>query len=362
MDLVPLIDQLGENGAAIAGGAVIGVVFGFFAQRTGFCTRSALLDVVRGRNFSALAVWLAGFAVTVLGVQLLLQQDMLSVQETRFFSTAQSLSGAIVGGLLFGAGMVLARGCVSRLVVLGSSGNLRAIYSLAIVAAVGLATYSGFLVPLRDSIGSGWSSAAIGGNDLLAHFGLAQGYGVAIGIVLVLAALGVSLRARLSPLLVFGGAVVGLSVVAGWYFTHELSLQVFEPIQAESLSYIRPLATTAALLGSGDAAGLDQGVIAGTILGAFVASLLFREFRIATFAEPGTPSILRYTAGAALMGFGGILAVGCTIGAGFTGGSVLAVSSLVGLASMLAGGAITDILVDRPRAARELEATTMPAE
>ena len=62
------------------------------------------------------------------------------------------------------------------------------------------------------------------------------------------------------------------------------------------------------------------------------------------------------------MGFGGILAVGCTIGAGFTGGSVLAVSSLVGLASMLAGGAITDILVDRPRAARELEATTMPAE
>ena len=260
MDLVPLIDQLGENGAAIAGGAVIGVVFGFFAQRTGFCTRSALLDVVRGRNFSALAVWLSGFAVTILGVQLLLQQDMLSVQETRFFSTAQSLSGAIVGGLLFGAGMVLARGCVSRLVVLGSSGNLRAIYSLAIVAAVGLATYSGFLVPLRDSIGSGWSSAAIGGNDLLAHFGLAQGYGVAIGIVLVLAALGVSLRARLSPLLVFGGAVVGLSVVAGWYFTHELSLQVFEPIQAESLSYIRPLATTAALLGSGDAAGLDQGV------------------------------------------------------------------------------------------------------
>ena len=99
MDLVPLIDQLGENGAAIAGGAVIGIVFGFFAQRTGFCTRSALLDVVRGRNLSALAVWLSGFAVTILGVQLLLQQNMLSVQETRFFSTAQSLSGAIVGGL-----------------------------------------------------------------------------------------------------------------------------------------------------------------------------------------------------------------------------------------------------------------------
>ena len=97
------------------------------------------------------------------------------------------------------------------------------------------------------------------------------------------------------------------------------------------------------------------------ILGAFVASLLFREFRIATFAEPGTPSILRYTAGAALMGFGGILAVGCTIGAGFTGGSVLAVSSLVGLASMLAGGAITDILVDRPRASRDAS-TAVPAQ
>ena len=101
----------------------------------------------------------------------------------------------------------------------------------------------------------------------------------------------------------------------------------------------------AALLGSGDAAGLDQGVIVGTILGAFVASLLFREFRIATFAEPGTPSILRYTAGAALMGFGGMLAGGCAIGNGVTGGSVFAGTAWLALFCMWIGGMSMDVIL-----------------
>ena len=150
MDFVPLIDQLGERGAAIAGGALIGALFGVFAQRSAFCTRSAVLDLTRGRDLKALAVWAAGFAAAVLGVQYLLASGRLDVLETRFFSTAQSLSGALIGGALFGVGMVLARGCVSRLIVLSASGNLRALYTSVVIAVVGLATYSGVLVPARD--------------------------------------------------------------------------------------------------------------------------------------------------------------------------------------------------------------------
>src|SRR5690606_38108916 len=109
-------------------------------------------------------------------------------------------------------------------------------------------------------------------------------------------------------------------------------------IQTESLSFIRPLATTGELaLGTGGLIGMDQGLLFGTIVGAFLAAFLSGQFRIAAFSEPGTPHVLRYVAGSVLMGFGGILAVGCTIGAGFTGGSVLAVTSLVGLASMVGG-------------------------
>src|SRR5690606_29261972 len=91
MDLVPLIDRLGEPGTAVLGGAIVALVFGFLAQRSAFCTRSAVLDLTRGRDLRALATWIAGFAAALLSVQLLLLYGELDVVETRFFSTAQSL-------------------------------------------------------------------------------------------------------------------------------------------------------------------------------------------------------------------------------------------------------------------------------
>lgn len=349
MDLVPLIDLVGEPATLLIGGAVLGLLFGFAAQRSAFCTRSAVLDITRGRGLDSLAVWLAGLATAILGIQWLLLSGMIGVSDTRFFSTAQSLSGALVGGLLFGVGMILARGCVSRLLVLGASGNLRAVFSIFVIAVVGVATYSGALVPLRNAIGGMASTAAIGGNDLLAHFALGREAGVVIGAVLAVVALVLAIRARASWWRVAGGIAVGASVVGGWYFTHELSAQVFEPIQTESLSFIRPLATTSEIALGDWSFGLDQGLLIGTVGGAFLAAILFGQFRVATFSEPDTPSVLRYATGSALMGFGGILAVGCTIGAGFTGGSVLAVSSLLGLASMIAGAALADRVIDRSR-------------
>ena len=253
----------------------------------------------------------------------------------------------MIGGLVFGVGMVLARGCVSRLLVLGSSGNLRAIFSVLVIGLVGYLTYDGLLAPLRDTFGGLLNTAQIGGNDLLAHAGLTQSAGVAIGIALAAAAIAVAFYSKTSAWRVLGGAAVGATIVGGWYFTYQLSTQVFDPIQAESLSFIRPLATSAQLVTEGDQlAGLDQGLLIGTIVGALIAALLFRDFRIATFRDPEAPSIWRYAIGSALMGFGGILAVGCTIGAGLTGGSVLAVSSLLGLASMIAGAAVADRVID----------------
>lgn len=354
MDLVPTIDMIGENGTALAGGALLGMLFGFFAQKTAFCTRSAVLDLTRRRGVSALAIWFLGFAVAILGVQMLLVQGALDVSETRFFSTAQSLSGALIGGLVFGIGMVLARGCVSRLLVLSASGNLRAIFTILVTALVGSATYDGLLVPLRDSIGGLWNTASIGGNDLLVHAALPQSAGLWIGIILTLGALGLAIVARLPVWKAIGAVMVGLTIVGGWYFTYTLSTQVFEPIQAESLSFVRPLATTSALAGGASSAfGLDQGLLIGTILGAFAAALLSHQFRVATFSEAGSLSIVRYAIGGVLMGFGGILAVGCTVGAGLTGGSVLAISSLTGLAAMMLGAALADRLVDGVRASSQ---------
>lgn len=164
MDLVPLIDAVGEPGTAVAGGALLGTMFGFLAQRSSFCTRSAVLDLTQKRDGAALATWLAGLATALLAVQLSRYHGLVDLAETRFFATPQSLSGAAVGGLLFGVGMVLARGCVSRLLVLSASGNLRAFFCVVVIAAVGLATYSGFLVPVREGVSGIVNTADIGGN------------------------------------------------------------------------------------------------------------------------------------------------------------------------------------------------------
>ena len=350
MDFVPLIDAIGEPATALAGGVALGLVFGIAAQRSAFCTRSAVIHAVRDHDLRALAVWAAGFATAVLLVQSMIDGGALAVAETRFFSSVQSLSGAAVGGLLFGIGMALARGCVSRLAVLAASGNLRALFSLAVVAAAGWATYAGVLVPARDAVAGLWTTASTGGNDLLALGGFGREAGVVAGSVLLAAAFALALVSRVSPLRALGGIIVGAAVAGGWWFTYELSRQVFEPIQVESLSFVRPFATTLMLAAGRLAeAGLDQGLLIGVGVGAALAAVMSGEFRIATFSEPGVPSIMRYAAGAALMGFGGILAVGCTVGAGLTGGSVLALSSLAALFFMALGAAATDRVVDAPR-------------
>lgn len=347
MDFVPLIDAIGEPATIVLGGIVLGAVFGIAAQRSAFCTRTAVIHAVRDRDLRATAVWMAGFATALLLVQWMILSGHLSVMETRFFSTPQSLSGSVIGGLLFGIGMALARGCVSRLTVLAASGNLRAMFSLAVMTLAGWATFSGVFIPARDAVAGLYSTVAIGSNDLLAQAGQARFTGVITGCMLVVATIGLTLAVRASWWRVLGGALVGLAVAGGWYFTFQLSSQVFDPIATESLSFIRPYVTTLMLaVGSQSTVGLDQGLLIGVLLGAAAAAFVSREFRIATFAEPGVPSVFRYAVGAALMGFGGILAVGCTVGAGLTGGSVLAVSSLLALCAMAIGAAATDRIVD----------------
>jgi len=366
MDFVPLIDSLGEPGAAVAIGAGLGLIFGFAAERSGFCTRTAINELITRQAKNALPTWLIAFAVAVFGVQLLLTLGHLDVTETRFFSTPQSLSGALIGGVLFGVGMALARGCASRLLILGASGNLRAITTSIVLAATAWATYDGFLAPARDAISAMTRTTVIGGNDLVSAIGLSSNSGIVIGLVLAIFAIGAGVRSRLSLFNSFAGVSIGAVIVGGWYLTYQFSTQLFEPVQAESLSFIRPYATTINLVASGGAEkylSIDVGIIGGTILGAILSSVLFGSFKIRTFSDAGTPHILRYVAGGILMGFGGILAVGCTIGAGFTGGSVLAISSLLGLASMIAGSAITQILLNKYQNVNsKLQTQAIPAE
>jgi hypothetical protein len=238
--------------------------------------------------------------------------------------------------------------------------------TVAVMCATAWATYQGFLTGVRDYVGSIASTAQIGGNDLVALLGFGKSGGPVIGTGLFVIAVLIAAKARLSVAKSIGGFSIGCIIAAGWVFTFALSTQVFEPIQTESLSFVRPSANAINLAISGGEEqnlSLDTGLFFGIFVGALISSLAFQSFKLRTFGEPGSAHILRYLFGGILMGFGGIVAVGCTIGAGFTGGSVLAISSLLGLVSMMISCGLTDhVLNMRPKADWSSSKGIMPAE
>ena len=157
MDLTSLLDRHGTGPVLAAGGAVIGALFGFFAQRSRFCLRAAVIEFWHGKFAEKLSVWLLAFASAVIAVQALILSGLLDVSGARQLANRGSLSGALVGGLLFGAGMIMTRGCASRLLVLSANGNLRALLSGLVFAVTAQAALAGSLSPLRAEIASWWT-------------------------------------------------------------------------------------------------------------------------------------------------------------------------------------------------------------
>ena len=129
MNATELIERWGEPAVLAMCGLAVGLGFGFFAQRSRFCLRAAVVEFWHGKFGEKLAVWLLAFATAVVVVQLMVVTGALDVSSARQLSAQGSLSGALMGGLIFGVGMVLTRGCASRLLVLSANGNLRALLS-----------------------------------------------------------------------------------------------------------------------------------------------------------------------------------------------------------------------------------------
>src|SRR5512140_1541920 len=166
--MTSLIELLGEPWLLAGGGAFIGFAFGFFAQRSGFCLRSAVIEFWRHEPGQKLAVWLLAFSAAVVAVQALILSGAMDASSARQLATRGSLSGALVGGLLFGAGMIMTRGCASRLLVLAANGNLRALLSGLIFAVTAQASLAGALEPLRTAISQWWTVEGGPPRDMLA--------------------------------------------------------------------------------------------------------------------------------------------------------------------------------------------------
>jgi uncharacterized membrane protein YedE/YeeE len=362
MDLAQLADRFGDNWTLLIGGAIIGALFGAFAQQSRFCLRAAAIEFSRGRIGSKLAIWLIVFSTAIAGTMILSSQGLFMARETRQLASPQSLSGAAIGGLLFGAGMVLARGCSSRLLVLSATGNLRALLSGLVFAVVAQASLHGFLSPLREALAQPLTTITIGSNDLLALSGVS---GRVAGVIVALgfaASLGLALWRRIGVWTALTALGVGACIPLAWWFTNAMSLVAFEPVQLEALSFTGPSADTLMLFLSqtGSMIDFDVGLVPGVFLGAFVAAWLSGQLQLQGFE--GGDSMRRYLAGAALMGFGGMLAGGCAVGAGVTGASIFALTAWVTLFAIWIAAAATDWVVDRKWPERRAPGGPVPVE
>jgi uncharacterized protein len=352
MDLLLLVERVGEQPLLASGGAAVGLLFGFFAQRSGFCLRTAVIEFARGQPGERLAVWLLAFSAAVVSVQALLLAGVVDLSGTRQLAARGSLSGAIVGGLLFGTGMILARGCASRLLVLSATGNLRALLSGLIFAVTAQAALGGALAPVRERISGWWTVDGGSARDLLAVAHAGRPAGLAFGLLWLAAALWYALRSGRERWKWIGGLGAGLAVALAWVFTATVAASSFQVLPVQGITFSGPSAEWLMRVVSAPApaAGFDFGLLPGVFAGAFLGAALGRGLRLEGFKDGY--SMRRYIAGAIAMGFGAMLAGGCAVGAGVSGGAIFSLTAWLALASMWIGAAATDRLLDRgPRTA-----------
>jgi uncharacterized membrane protein YedE/YeeE len=344
--LEPVLNALGETETVALAGLVTGLVFGVAAQKSAFCLRAGVVEFARGRMGPRLAVWLLCFSTALVWTQGAVIAGLVDLSESRWLAQPGSLSGAVLGGFVFGVGMILSRGCPGRLLVLSASGNLRAILSGLVFAVAAQVSLHGLLAPARSDLAT--LSVTGGANPHLATLlELPEWTGLALGVLTAAVAILMAARNRVSARTLVFGSGVGFAAALGWFLTCELSLVSFEPVGIESLTFSGPSADTLmyVLLPAGEL-DFDIGLVPGVFLGAFLAAAHGRELRWEGWS--GAQSMHRSLIGAGLMGFGAMLAGGCSIGAGVTGASALALTAWAALTAMWAGGALTDALLDRP--------------
>mgnify|MGYP003407062637 CR=1 len=346
MHLEALLDWIGEQPAAALFGLLTGVVFGVAAQRSSFCLRAATVEFARGQLGARVAVWLLAFSTALVWVQGAQMVGLFRAEEARMMAVAGSWSGAVIGGLMFGGGMVLARGCSGRLLVLAATGNLRSVVSGLIFAVIAQMSLHGWLAPLRDWAAGLWVTPGGRNVNLLETLNLPEAAGLATGLAIAAVALVLARRNRIGARVLVYASGVGFAVALGWVLTFTLAQVAFEPVSVTSATFSGPSANTLMFFLVPDPAlGFDIGLVPGVFVGAFLSAAMARELKFQGFEGEG--QMRRSMLGAVLMGFGAMLAGGCAIGAGVTGGSIFVATAWLALFCMWVGAVITDFLVDQ---------------
>ncbi len=325
-------------------GLAVGALAGFAVFRARLCSFGALEDAMVGADFRRLKVFGLALGVALLGTQLLVLAGLLGPQDTNYITSALPWLGVLVGGLMFGLGMALVGTCAFGSLVRLGAGDLRSLIVMLVFGAAAYATLRGVLagpriegieqivLPLPKGVQSDLPTVVghLTGLDLRAAMAIVAGLGL-IALALLDA------RLRRARRLMTAGAVLGLTVVAGWLATTLLVDPFGHPVAPQSLTFVSPVGR--ALFGMlFDAASLAEfgvGSVFGVVLGSALAARMADEFHWEAFDDPR--EMKRHLIGAVFMGVGGILCGGCTIGQGLTAGSLMALSWPLAVIGMAAG-------------------------
>ncbi len=365
-------------------GFVLAFIMGATASKTNFCTMGAVSDWVNIGDMGRFRSWLLAIAVALIGVVVLESVD--AVQADRSFPPYRSSSFIwlenLLGGLLFGIGMTLASGCGNKCMVRLGGGNLKSVFVILVIALIAyfmvtpfpgtdITLYSAlfypWLQPFSVSLNTGQDlGSMISGETGALHTRLLVG--LALGVAL-LALIFKSSEFRRNSDHLWGGVIIGLCVLAAWYVTSTIrvdadgeTMSLFgyysewdmladsdtgrpaagSGLNPQSFTFINPMGQTLGYGMSGfNPALLTFGIMAflGVVAGSFIWSLVTRSFRFEWFAN--AKDFSTHLIGAVLMGVGGVLALGCTIGQGITGISTLALGSFITLFSIILSSALT---------------------
>jgi hypothetical protein len=333
---------------------LIALVFGAVVNKTNFCTMGAVSDWVNMGSKDRLRAWLLAIGIAILATQAMQFKGIIDVSEAIYLTPNFGWLGYLLGGFVFGVGMTLASGCGQRTLVRVGGGNLKSLVVMILLGLTAYMTMRGLLALVRVNI------IEVTNVDLASKDIVNQGIGTLISSVLgvenstlvsrivamflggglvVYAFIGKEFRRSFDNIL--AGVAIGLIIPAGWYVTGVVGFDDFDPVRLESYTFIAPIGQGLMYLQTFTGSTINFGIaaVAGVILGSFLYVIFTGKFRLETFSDRG--DMIRHMLGGVFMGFGGVLALGCTIGQGVTGMSTLALGSLLSLVSIVFGSALT---------------------
>jgi uncharacterized membrane protein YedE/YeeE len=341
-------------------GLGVGAIAGFTAKRVRFCFLGAMEAALEGGDWRRIKVLGLAIAVAIAGSQALILAGLFDPGQSTYVPARIPWFSIGFGSIVFGVGMALVGTCAFGSLVRLGGGDLRSLVTLLIFGAVAYALLRGVLAGWRVTFVEAMAFDMPNGTagsfaDLLAFAGgtdwpikTASGWRLFVTASIVVILTGIVARDRRlwrAPRLMLGGVVLGLCVVAGWIFTGVLADEFENGLRVQSLTFVAPVARAlyAAMLATSEWTDFGVTSVWGVVIGAFVAAQVGREFRWEAFDDHR--EMRKHLLGAVLMGAGGVLAGGCTIGQGMTAGSLLAISWPIAFTGMTIGARLGLLLL-----------------